>query len=105
MRPLTRDGALRARGAAIGVLALCLGAQLLAERAGGTLLRPLIFDGYQRALPRETGPVQVRVIDVDEESLCRQGGGQCEPAGDAGRQQTQGRVSTLQCGVVFHGLA
>ena len=73
MRPLTRDGALRARGAAIGVLALCLGAQLLAERAGGTLLRPLIFDGYQRALPRETGPVQVRVIDVDEESLRRLG--------------------------------
>jgi serine phosphatase RsbU (regulator of sigma subunit) len=69
MNPFFRLTPIGARGAAFSVLALCLGMQILAEYAGSTSLRALIFDGYQRLAPRVVKVFPVRVVDVDEQSL------------------------------------
>lgn len=61
------------RRAALVVLAGALALQLVLESRGGTPLRALVFDGYQRALPRRVEVFPVRVIDIDEESLAVHG--------------------------------
>ena len=36
-------------------------------------LRNLVFDQYQRVAPREYKPVNVKIVDIDDESLARTG--------------------------------
>ncbi len=54
---------------------LLLGAALLRadESAMALQLRNLVFDSYQRALPRAWQDLPVRIVDIDEESLKRLG--------------------------------
>ena len=57
--------------AALLILGLALIVQLVTDRAGGTFLRPLVFDGYQRLMPRSVERFPVRVIDVDKSGKIR----------------------------------
>ncbi len=66
---MTGLAALGERRSALALLAVCLCLQLLFESRGGTPLRTLVFDGYQRVMPRHVERYPVRVVDVDEASL------------------------------------
>ena len=80
MKPIARRqrhrGQWRKRLAVWGVGAAALVAVLVFAAVGESTLdrlRNIVFDGYQRVLPRQEGGAPLAVVDIDEKSIARLG--------------------------------